>query len=249
MSFPHHPNSAPNNMRQTPRGIVVVGTHPKCGKTVASAGIAGTLKQVGFKVQAIKPLCFAAKVSISHGQEALFCDKVAPPLEVADSILAESAHQVSQKDWARMLDGCQRRAYSYLLEAPGMLASPVRNLQETILDAIDLAKDLDNPILIVTPKQPDIIAAMAPALVYLWNRNTQPLGWIAVETQPTSTPHWDMDVLYLVQHYQIPYLGEIGYSPSISVEACQQGNLLRTTEMGIDLLPIQQALDLRVPVF
>ena len=70
---------------------------------------------------------------------------------------------------------------------------------------------------------------------------------MAVDTQPARVPEWEQDVLFLRGHTDIPYLGEIAYSPSISVEALQQGNLCRITELGVDLLPIQQALNLLVP--
>lgn len=230
-----------------PHGIVVVGTHPHCGKTVACAGIAGAMAQLRFRIQAIKPLGFTPKLSITSAKETFFFNKVLPPLEMADTVWTESAHQVTAKDWQRAMELCQRRVYSYILEAPGMLGSPVRYIQGEVFDASDWAQALQSPILIVTSKQPDVIANMGPAFSYLWRKNAQLLGWIAVETSSSNTPYWETDVLYLTQQYQVPYLGEISHSPSISVEACQQGNLIRTTEMGLDLLPIQQALQLLVP--
>lgn len=232
---------------KTPQGVIVTGTHPKCGKTTAAAGISGALAQLGFRTQAIKPLHFQAKMSIHRGHETHFFNKILPPIEAADPIFSESAHHVSNVDWHRALDICQRRVYSYILETPGSLASPVRFVQDEMLDAIDLAKTLNNPLLLVTTKQPDIMGILAPAFAYAWKHNANLLGWIAVETTPVNIPDWDTTLLYLNQHYQIPYLGEIAYSPSISVETLQQGNLIRTTELGVDLLPIQQTLELLVP--
>jgi dethiobiotin synthetase len=230
-----------------PQGIIVVGTHPRCGKTVVSAGIASALTQLGFRSQAIKALGFTPKISITASKETFFFNKVLPPLEMAETIWAESAHQVTPKDWQRAMELCQRRTYSYILEAPGMVASPIRYIQNEVFDAADWAQALQSSLLIVTPKQPEVIASMAPVFSYLWRKNAPVLGWVAVEVIPVSAPSWEIDVLYLTQQYQVPYLGEICHSPSISVEACQQGNLIRTTEAGLDLLPIQQALQLLVP--
>jgi dethiobiotin synthetase len=230
-----------------PQGIMVVGTSARCGKTVACAGLAGALSQLGFRIQAMKPLGFTPKVSITSTRESLFFNKVLLPIEPVETIWAESAHQLTVKHWQRVMELCQRRNYDYLLEAPGQLASPLRYVQGDAFDATDWAQALQTPLLIVTPKQPEVIAVMATAFSYLWRKNASVLGWIAVECAPSSLPYWDADVLYLTQQYQVPYLGEIAYSPSISVEACQQGNLIRTTEMGVDLLPIQQSLQLLVP--
>ncbi|HEY9744668.1 MAG TPA: dethiobiotin synthase [Oculatellaceae cyanobacterium] len=237
--------SLPNAGR--PQGIVVAGTHPRCGKTVACAGLAGVLSQLGFRTQAAKPLVFTPKISLSHSRDLLFFNRVLPPWSTFEPVWAESAHHVSVQDWQRILESCRKQPYGYILETPGLLASPLRYLPEGFMDASDLAQALQNPLLLVTPKQPDIIAALAPAFAYCRLKNTPLLGWIAVETSPTEAPHWDTDVLSLTQQYQVPYLGKIAYSPSISVEACQQGNLLRMTEMGVDLLPIQQELQLLVP--
>jgi dethiobiotin synthetase len=232
---------------QAPQGIVVAGTQSRCGKTVACAGLAGALAQLGFRTQAIKPLGFAPKVSLGHSRETLFFNRVLPPLETFETIWTESPYQVTGKEWQRILEACQRRMYGYILETPGLLASPLRYMADDVLDAADLAQALQSPLLLVTPKQPELIAVMAPAFAYCWRKNAPLLGWVAVETAPTAAPHWESDVLYLTQRYQVPYLGEIAYSPSISVETCQQGNLIRTTESGLDLLPIQQGLQLLVP--
>lgn len=232
---------------QGPFGIMVLGTHPRCGKTVACAGLAGALSQLRFRIQAIKPLGFTPKVSMTSGKETYFFNKVLPPIETAETIWAESAHQLSMKDWQRTMELCQRRNYSYILEPPGQLASPIRYINGEVYDATDWAQALQSSLLIVTPKQPEVVAAMAPIFSYLWRKNASLLGWIAVETAASNPAYWETDILYLTQQYQVPYLGEIAYSPSISVEACQQGNLIRNTEMGVDLLPIQQALQLLVP--
>jgi dethiobiotin synthetase len=229
------------------RGLLVTGTHAKSGKTVACAGLAGVLNELGFQAQAIKPLSFQPGMSVRKGYEQAYFDRVVPPNQIVDVFSVESAQALTAVDYQRLIEACRKRVYPYILETPGNLASPVRYVQDEIIDSIDLAKAIEIPMLLVAAKQPDIIATLAPAFAYAWHRDAHVIGWLAVETAPTDVPHWDSEILYLRSHYDIPHLGEIGYSPSISVEALQQGNLLRTTEMGVDLLPIQQALDLLVP--
>lgn len=230
------------------RGLLLTGVQPKCGKTVACAGLAGVLNDLGFQAQAMKPLSFQPAVSIRRGYEQAFFDRVIPPLQMVDVFSAESAQALAPVDYQRVIEACRKRTYPYILETPGNVASPIRYVGHEMLDAIDLAKEIGVPMIIVTAKQADIIGALAPVFAYLWHRDAPAIGWLAVETAPVQTPDWDTEILYLRSHYELPYLGEIAYSSSISVEALQQGNLLRTTEMGVDLLPIQQALDLLIPL-
>ena len=229
------------------RGLIVTGTHAKCGKTVAAAGLAGVLNSLGFKVQAIKPLSFLPEVSIRKGVEQHFFDRLIRPLQPVDLFSVESADAVNTMEWQRMVEQCLRRVYPYLLEVPGSLASPLRFVKGEAQDCVALAQQLEVPILLVTAKSPEIINDMAQAFAYVRARQAPLIGWLAVETRAESLPCWQQDLLYLHHHYPFPYLGELAYSPSISVEAQQQGNLFRNTEIGLDLLPLQQALDISIP--
>ena len=232
-------------------GLVVAGVQPRCGKTVACAGLAGALTQLGFRIQAMKPLVFTSGKTpdqAAHPEREMdFFNRVSPPLERVETVRAATPRRVSGLDWQRVLDVCRRRAFPYLLEAPGMPASPLCHTPGGSMDTVDLARALQGVLLLVAPKHPEIIAMIAPTLSYLREKNAACLGWIAVETVPAETPDWEADTLYLAQRHQTSYLGEITYSPSISVESCRQGNLIRLTETGVDLLPVQRALRLPVP--
>lgn len=229
------------------RGLLVAGTHSRCGKSVACAGLAGVLNDLGFTVQAIKPFSFQPEVTIRDGYEQTFFDRLNPPKQPLELFSKPSPWKVTAGDWQHLQELCRKRVYPYILEAPGSLASPIRFVDLELNDAVDLSKALEIPLVLVTAKIPDVIGTMAPMLSYLWSRDAKAIGWLAVETQPARVPDWEQDVLFLRGHTDIPYLGEIAYSPSISVEALQQGNLFRITELGVDLLPIQQALNLLVP--
>ena len=229
------------------RGLIVTGTHAKCGKTIACAGLAAVLHDLGFNAQALKPLAFQPKITLRRAYEQAFFDRVIPSMQVMDVLTAESPRGVSPIEYQRLIEICRKRVYPYLLETPGNIATPIRFSSQEVLDAVDLAEMLGLPILVVTSKRKDLIGALAPGLAYLSRRDANVVGWMAVETEPTETPDWDYETLYLRTQYEFPFLGEILYSPSISVETLQQGNLQRLTEIGVDLLPIQQALDLLLP--
>lgn len=229
------------------RGLIVTGTHTKCGKTVACAGLASVLHDLGFHTQALKPLAFQPKVSLRRGYEQAFFDRIIPTMQVMDVLTAESPRGVSPIEYQRLVEICRKRVYPYLMETPGNAATPIRFATNEMLDCADLSRTLGLPIVVVTAKRKDLIGALAPSLAYLSHRDANVVGWMAVETEPTETPDWDYETLYLRTQYDIPFLGEIPYSPSISVETLQQGNLQRSTEIGVDLLPIQQSLDLLLP--
>src|SRR6478609_10222762 len=59
MWHPPPPTKMPErNMMDAP-GLLITGTHGYCGKTVCAAGIVGALNNLGFRLQAIKPLAFS----------------------------------------------------------------------------------------------------------------------------------------------------------------------------------------------
>lgn len=247
MSYSTPPSFFQKGLHDT-RGLIVTGTHSRCGKTVACAGLAGILNDLGFQIQAIKPLYFLPPVSLRKGYEQAYFDRLRPPLQAVDVFSVESSYVMSKMDWQRLLDTCNKRVYPYILETPGSIASPLRYDGMHVLDSVELAKILQAPLLVVTTKQSDIIGCMATAFAYLTERRAPVAGWMVVETTPPEPlPTWEQDILYLSRRYTAPYLGELGYSPSISVEAMQQGNLYRMTEQGIDFLPLQQALDISIP--
>jgi dethiobiotin synthetase len=235
------------------RGLIVTGTHAGCGKSVACAGLAGVLNELGFHTQAMKPLAFLPEISMRKGYEQAFFDRVVPPLQMVDLLTADAPRAVTPVEYQRLVEICRKRVYPYLLETPGNAATPIRLGSGELLDAADLASMLGLPILIVTSKQRDLIGSLAPVLAYLEKRQANVMGWLCVETtppktMPIETSERDQECLALRSRHQATYLGEIAYSPTISVETLQVGNLINATEMGVDLLPIQQALDLVVPV-
>src|SRR6476469_43966 len=98
------------------RGLLLTGVQPKCGKTVACAGLAGVLNELGFQAQAMKPLSFQPPVTVRRGYEQAFFDRVIPPLQMVDVFSSESAHTLPPVDYQRVIEACRKRTYPYILE-------------------------------------------------------------------------------------------------------------------------------------
>lgn len=236
------------------RGILIVGTMPQCGKTLVTAGIAGALAEMGFPVHALKPMTFTRSEIPKPQHDQVFLNLMTRVLHPPEIIQVDTPEGLSVMLWNRMIEQMRNMPYPVLLEAPGSVASPLRYQQDdhhslTVIDIVDLSRLLEMPIVLVTPQTPELIAQLAPALAYLWNRSAEVLGWIAVATDATqpesdySIGHWDKQCQLINREYQTPHLGTVPYSPSISIPRLQQGNLIRACESSLDLFPIQQTLN------
>lgn len=237
-------------MRTSPiEGLMIVSTTPRCGKTVITAGIASALLQEGLQVQAIKPLDFRPPMVIRQSLDQPFLNKATRTLQQIDPIEVESPYDLSNMNWARVVETARKMVFPALIEPPGTIGAALRHEGGSVIDAIELAKLLGIPVLIVTPKSPTLLEQAAPAFAYLQQRQGDiPLGigWVGVESKPTQAPYWDNEAFYLSGQYRLPCLGTLPYSPHISVESMQIGDLTELTAMAIDLLPLQQALKIYV---
>lgn len=239
-------------------GLMVVGISGKCGKTVASAGIAASLIENGFQVIASKPLVyFDTPNPPLFNEDQRFIDRLARPLSSPETVILPGPQEMSNVVWKRLIEQLKAAPYPLILETPGSLSSPLRynnGFQEdlgiestqTIIDAIDLANILNLKTLLVVPGSKSPYADVALAASFLNHRQHQAIGWISVETNDKhpDNSRWEQESFMAAQDYHLPYYGNIAYSSSISVTLCQHGDLLRQTEMGIDLLPIQQAMEM-----
>lgn len=227
-------------------GVLVVGATPRCGKTVVAAGVMGVLLDLGFKTQAVRPLDFSENNVISKSPDQAYFDMIenGRAMQRVETVVAASAYEVNTLLWNRVMENCKKSVYPLVIESPATVAQPLRMDDNVFIDAVDWSLLLDLPILLTVRKSPQVIADLAPALAYLYEGEADVIGWVAVETQPQPYAHWEEDRFLISREYDTPFLGEIAWSPSISVEARHQGNLLKLTEAGVDLLPIQQAMDL-----
>jgi dethiobiotin synthetase len=251
-------------------GLMVTSTVRGAGKTCLIAGLASSLIQQGFTVQAIKPLEVEALnthrpdyQTLQHSSNTScdqdFLNKATRAMQQIDPIWVDIPQQITPLLWSRVIDICRRTAFPTLIEAPGIIASSFRSLENgRHWGAMTWANQLGIPLLLVTPKTTNLIADTAPALAYLLYQlsqqlggasspqflNSKCIGWVAVESTPPTTPlpYFDEECLFLSQEYRIPFLGTLPFSPRISVPENQAGNLAELVGAEIDLLPVQQAL-------
>ncbi len=233
-------------------GLLVVGTEPGCGKTVVTTGLVAAMKEKGFLVQAIKPLYLGSQLDSSvFVTEQEYMDQITRPLNTVDYLALQSPYEMTIQLWQQLQHFCRKLGVPCIIESQGEVTTALGWMTQTRYDSTHLARALDVSILITCPKRPGFLNQLIPTITYLQNQGVPVLGWITTETQPippSQLPQWESEVLWLQQEYQIPILGELAFSPSIDVQSGHQGNLIKQTQDGIDLFPIEQALNLTLPM-
>ena len=231
-------------------GLLVVGTHRGCGKTVATAGLTAAMQDNGLTFQAIKPLEFAPSNSVIQTRDQDYMNRVTKVPQIPDNMVLANAHRMTNMDWNRLLHIMRTMTFPCLIEAPGTAASPLYYRNDELKDATALAHELNIKMLLVTHCSPYMIDNISPMITYLRSRQADLIGWMAVQTRDQTYAdeyqYWQQDVDSISREYQLPYLGVIGYSPSISVEQGHQGNLIAQVQQGVDLFPIQLAAGARI---
>jgi dethiobiotin synthetase len=231
---------------KTLEGILILGTDTACGKTVLTAGLAAAILEAGFRVQAYKPLVLCPDLSLKQGQDQAFLNKISQQFIQAETLHLPSPWEMTVPLWNKMLDQCKTLQYPCLLEGPGQVSSPWQLLNNQITDGLTIAKDLGLPVLLVSRAEEAFMAKTRAALTFMLHRQITPLGFVRVQTVPTGGPvdHAAHEALMLSQEFAVPFLGDLPYSPSISVSPIQQGNLVRLVQENIDLLPLQMGIGL-----
>jgi dethiobiotin synthetase len=145
-----------------------------------------------------------------------------------------------------------------LVEMPGGCATPIcyepSGTGQTAAwrDTADLAREFDLPCILVAKHQRDALESLVVGAQYL---NSQGLDLLALATVEVvqgggaelenSTARDDFS-LGLFSRTNVPYMGCMKFSVSISVPRVTQGSLIKTTA-GLDLLILLQAINLAVP--
>src|SRR4051812_5438329 len=135
--------------KKTLEGILVLGTDSGCGKTVVTAGLAKSLNEEGFRVQALKPLMFCKQGSFYQGLDQNYFNKITNQYILVETLYADSPWDVETPLWLKMLEQCKTLQYPCLLEGVGQVASPWRLGRDEVTDGLDVAKDLGLSILLV----------------------------------------------------------------------------------------------------
>ncbi len=244
-------------------GLLVAGCESGCGKTVVLTGLAGTLREQGFPVRAIKPVSFGSRKSAEA--ELAFISSIShTPLDYPVRFV-NHCESLSSFHWTEAARIASAGTETVLVELPGSCSHPLRleGRQGRWVDVCDLARELDLPAIIVAREGPAAVEQLILNSTYLIAAGLiNVVGLVTVETtapavgqpEPGSSrlnqPDFTLEEKALALHERtgVPYLGCVRYSRSISVAEVNQGNLIKTTSSGLDLLPIIKTLNLRISV-
>ena len=254
-----------NNKRkdEARSGLLIAGCQPGCGKTVVVTGLAGTLREEGFQVRAVKPVCLGARQSMEP--ELAFLSSISQTPLTYPVRYVETPESLNAFLWNETIRVASAGVEPVLIELPGSCATPLRadGPNGRWLDVGDLARELGLPCLLVAREGVDAMEQLILNATYLMAASlVSVIGLVTVETAPEpdsdrrcspgKTVSGKMSAeersLALTERTGVPYLGCLKFSPSISVPRVSQGNLIKTTSAGIDLLPIIKTLNMRISV-
>lgn len=227
-------------------GLLVLGTDWQCGKTTLMTGLAAAFIENGLRVQALKLLAFGEETAFHRGQEQAFINQVTQQFIQADTFYAPSPEALTMPLWHKLIDTCRHFQYPCFVEGPGQVATPWQIVNGQITDGADVAKQLGLNVLLAAKAGPRFIEQTRSALSFLEAKGITPVGFIRVHTQPGTMPEDDNDPVMISHQHATPFLGDLPYSPSISVPGMQQGNLIRLTQDYIDLLPLEMGIGLKL---
>ena len=224
---------------QQPRGIIITSPSGRSGKTLVSAGLAGSILSIGLDVEAVKPYQFS-----SEFDDIKYLVQVTKRVPYYDTIKLESWKNTNNNTWNQLLKICRNFAYPVILESPGCLSTPLC-YDEEILDCTDLSTTLNWPIILTIDASNKPYEVTAQALAFLRHKNIIPLGFIfTCSDNEISYEEVEEIANMLIINYGSSCLGIIPYSPSISTGDIKQGNNIKLTQQYVDLHPVQNALDL-----
>lgn len=205
------------------------------------------LQEEGFAARALKPICLGNKKTCES--ELAFISSIShTPLTYPVQHI-DRPGELTSFGWAetiRILTSCRDTT---LVELPGCPATPLMKANGAWKDTADLAVELGWPCLLVASMAAESIEQLLINTVYLLSHSLPLIGLVTVETKPEHRTQLGLGLaadtlaLALYERTQVPLIGCLPYSPSISVPTVNQGNLIKTCSSAIDLLPIIEALN------
>jgi dethiobiotin synthetase len=230
------------------KGVFITGTDTGVGKTVIAAGLAAYLKSGGVKVAVMKPVQTGAKpvngrVESEDLKLLLKAVAIDEPHELTNPYCLELA---SAPDLAAKLAGIQIepqqiiRAYQKLttgyrtviVEGAGGLLVPIRDGYTFV----DLVKELKLPILIVARATLGTINHTALTVKCAQSEGIPVAGIILNHASPGADGLVEKHNPAIIQQLTgVPVWGTVPYSPSISVEQAQLGNIASLMEERLEL--------------
>jgi len=244
-------------------GVVIVGTDFQCGKTVLMAGLAGLLREEGFTARAVKPVLtgkrpdWEAEQAFINAVARMKPEATGPE---AQAVILPGEGALNKGQWQQAVGLGAPGSQFTLIELPGGYGTPIllENSDslgggKAWLDSTDLLAELNLPCLLVTRHAFTALEELNIGVAYLKSRKANVIGLVTVETTIDSGRELETRLsrtqveLSLRAMTGVPYLGCIKHSQSISVSRVHQGNVIKLTSGGIDLLFILKTLNLEVP--
>ncbi|MGD9581431.1 MAG: AAA family ATPase [Vampirovibrionia bacterium] len=222
----------------SPKGLIVTSPTQNAGKTVISAGLAISMLSSGLSAEAVKPLSYG-----TEDNDIVYFAKITNRNVYYDCTLLDDWHMANTTHWNKLVHICKNFTYPVFLETPGCVSTPLKSDGE-YYDCTDLAKTLDWPVLLTINCAYKPYETAAQALLYLKQKDANVLGFMFTCSKNYSIEQIEEISGQLFINTGYPCLGIIPYSPSISVEELNKGNIIKLIQEYVDLHPIQTALDL-----
>ena len=239
-------------------GLLIIGSEPGCGKTVLMCGIAAALREQGFETQVLKPFILSSRKKAEA--ELAFLTSVGQKPLVGPIAFIEGPLALNETNWHNAILSSRNPANQLsLVEMPGGAATPVcydesniGKLSHNWRDTADMATEFHRPCLVVARHQEDAIERLVMTCKYLQARGLNVIAQATVEIAAGAGAELEAKrsradfSMGLYARSMVPFLGCIKFSPSISVQRVNQGNLVKMTA-GLDLLMLLKALNVGVP--
>src|SRR5262249_46735770 len=212
----------------------------------------------GFSARAIKPIVTGKRKEIEA--ELSFISSITQTAFSEPPVVLEAEVGISGANWQKVIAASQYYLELTLVELPGSGSSPVcfdfnpKNRKVTgWKDCADLALQISRGALLVAKHDMSALEKLTVQASYLTGKGVKLLGMATVETSQDAGNELekllgrDAFELLLLDRTGVPYLGCIKYSPSVSVPGVNQGNLIKLTSSGLELLEMLKALNLPIP--
>lgn len=239
---------APNAKELAP-GLIIFGTESFTGKTAVMAALCAHLKEEGYQIRAMKPLCIGSRVAVDA--ELSFIGRVtenAHAYEVSRTVVPGS---ISQLQWECALSACRAGDDFTLVEMPASPGTPLvwqEDPHNGWLDGADFAAQLGWPCILLTRYGLKTVEQLVFTSQHLLLKGVRILGVACVTTAPDAAPDLlpENIEMILAERLRVPFLGTVPYSQSVSVLDQIQGNLIKLVSSHLDLLPVIEHLDLQI---
>lgn len=233
-------------------GVVVVGTEAGCGKTIFMTGLSAALREEGFPTRAIKPFVMGTRRDAES--EIAFISSITHTPVNYPIVVIDKPSAIQESSWQQAAMMTTSRQHLTFVEMPGSPATPLAfemtgagTIGSAWKDSANFACDLGLPCILIAKHNKDALEKIALAATFLRSRDARLVGVGTVETNEYGA-HQELKMtkseleLAIMNSAGSHYLGAIEFSPSISVPRVNQGNLIKVTSAGVDLLHVLRSL-------